>query len=387
MKKVLMIVQNNFVNDARIIKEANTLGQNGYEVKVFALHDKGLKEKERFPFFDVERVYLATRNKLSKKNRYLQIIKYLEWYKKCIKKAVDFAPDVVHCHDLSALPIGVKIKKLCKCKLIYDSHELWSDASANKQYPLMLIKAKHALEKKGIKKANAVITVCDSIANKLQEQFYLEKKPTVIRNIPLRKQIQYKHNLFREKFDIKPDEKIILYQGAVQKGRSIEKIIQAMSHIHNNIVFVVLGNGTLVEALKQLARKLRLEKRVFFHEAVSNQVLLNYTNSADLGISLIENYCLSYYYALPNKMFEFIQANIPVLCSDFPEMKNIIENFGVGEVVNPEDPLAIANVINSMITDKNKYNNYVNNCIRAKEVLNWENEEMKLLKFYEDLYK
>ena len=95
MKKILMIVQNNFVNDSRIIKEANTLGKNGYEVLVLALYREKLKKKERFDFFDVERIQVFTRDKLSNRIIYLQFIKYIEFYNKCVNRAKIFVPDIV----------------------------------------------------------------------------------------------------------------------------------------------------------------------------------------------------------------------------------------------------------------------------------------------------
>lgn len=387
MEKVLMIVQNNFVNDSRIIKEANTLGKNGYEVKVLSLHDKDLKEKEKFEFFEVERIHLSTRNKLSKKIVYIQFIKYLEFYMNCIKRAKKFRPDIVHCHDLATLPIGKRIRNLCNCKLVYDSHELWSHSSGIEKYSKFFLKVRNDLEKKIALKSDAIITVSNSIANKLVDQFGLEKKPIIIRNIPLRKEIKEEQDLFRKKFNIKSDEKIILYQGGIEKGRGIEKIIQIIPLIESNIVLVLLGNGTLIPKLKELTEKLKIQNRVFFHEAINQDILLNYTNSADVGLSLIENCCLSYYYSLPNKMFEFIQANLPIICSDFPEMRNIVKGFEIGEVANPEDKLKIAQAINDIVLNQDKFNYYKKNCQKAKKVLNWENEEKLLLKLYTNLFE
>lgn len=385
MKKILMIVKNDFINDSRIIREANSLGKNGYEVLVLALYKNGLKKREDFDYFSVERIPLYTRDKLSNKIIYIQSIKYIEFYKKCIRQAQLFKPDIVHCHDMSTLPIGKKIQKMISCKFIYDSHELWSHSSGSSKYPSFLLNIKNKLERNIARNCDAIITVSNSIAEILKKYFDLTRKPTIIRNIPPVIEIVKKQNIFREKFNIERDKKIILYQGGVTKGRGIEKVIESMTLMPQNIVLVILGNGILIPKVKELATKMGVLSRVYFHEAVNSNILINYTNSADMGISLIENTCLSYYYSLPNKMFEFIQGEIPLICSNFPDMSNIIENYKVGEVVDPEDKHEIAKAISNILLDEEKYNIYKNNCRKAKHILNWENEEKVLLDLYSKL--
>nr|WP_246169854.1 glycosyltransferase [Alkalibaculum sporogenes] len=379
-----MVVQNNFVNDSRIIKEANSLGKNGYKVLVLALHEIGLKEIEKFEYFDVERVHLITRNKLSKLNVYAQSIKYIEFFNKCIRRAKIFQPDIVHCHDIYTLPIGEKIKKICKCKFIYDSHELWSDVSHRKS-SYIYTSFKNNLEKKIVKKSDAVITVCNSIGNKLKEQYNLDQKIVIVRNIPLKRDLQQDNDIFRKKYNLDSEKKILLYQGGVQDGRGIEKIVRTMRYLDFKIILIILGNGSLIPDLKHLTKELKIENRVFFHDAVSQEILLDYTSSADLGIHLMENTCLNHYYALPNKIFEYIQANIPIVCSDFPEMKNIIINFKIGEVVDPTDESKIAKVINDVMLSQDKFEIYKTNCKNAKDILNWENEETILLELYRNI--
>jgi glycosyltransferase involved in cell wall biosynthesis len=379
--KVLMIVQNNFVNDSRVIKEANTLGENGFQVKVLALHKKGLPEIEKYEYFEVERVHLKTRDKLSNSNMYIQLIKYIEFYLKCIKIGKEFSPDIIHCHDLSPLPIGMKLKNKLNSKLIYDSHELWSHSSGVKNTPKIINWMRDLYEKKSAKKIDQIITVSRSIAEYLENEYTLEKVD-VIRNIPLKQNFKESYNHFRREFNISEEEKILLYQGGVSEGRGIEDIISALEHMDEKIVFVILGNGSLKTKLKKIVKKKQLENRVYFHDAVPHDILYQYTNSGDMGISLIENKCLSYYYSLPNKMFEYIQAELPVICSDFPDMSKIIKKYKVGLTVNPKNIKDFANEVNQMIFDDKKIKNLKRNCKEAKNVLNWEEESKKLLKIY-----
>ena len=385
MKKVLMVVQNNFTNDSRVLREAYTLGQNGYIVKVVALYSPGLKRHEDKGCFNIERVYLSSRERLSKKNRYIQLVKYAEFYKKCLSIGREFRPDIIHVHDLSPLPIGVRLKKRLGCKLIYDSHELWSQSSSVASTPFILNRARDIYERHAINCADAIITVSKSIARYLEKEYGLDRPVEVIRNIPAFVSIEKKHNLFRRIFPIAPEEKILLYQGGVAKGRGIEQIITAMHLINPDTKLVVLGDGFLIPSMQKIVDEKKLQDRVFFHEAVAIDVLYEYTNSADIGISLIQNTCLSYYFSLPNKVFEFIQAEVPVICSNFPDMRELVEQYKVGIVVRPEEPASIARVVNELMGCWREINEHRKMCKLAKKNINWESEERILLSIYDRL--
>lgn len=388
MKKVLMIVQNDFVNDSRIIKEASTLSKNGYNVKVLALYNDGLKENEEMNGFKVKRVELYTRKRLGK-NKFIQSIKYLEFKNKCRKEAMKFSPDVVHCHDVYTLPIGISIIRRLKrkkdVKFVYDSHELWPEASNNLVMPKVLLKIQNIIEGKIIKKCDKVITVSDSIVSYLKEKYSLKEDPTLLRNIPYQHNNVKNNKILHKDLDIDLDKKIVLYQGVVGTGRGIENLIKSMKMVNENTVLVLLGNGNKVNDYKELAKKYDLNNRVYFHPAVDPSILISYTASADLGMSMIMNVCLSYYYSLPNKMFEYIQSEIPVICSDYPDMGNIISKYKVGQVAKPNDIEKIASAINKVLSDEESINIYKNNCKHAKKELNWEKESIKLLKLYSEL--
>lgn len=386
--KIMMIVQNDFVNDSRIIKEATALGKEGYIVKVFALHNKGLKEDEDFTNFTVKRIKLSTRDRLGK-NKFAQIIKYIEFQNKCVDEANKFLPDIIHCHDVYTLPIGNKIinklKAIKKIKFVYDSHELWSHASNNLSMPKVLLKVQNSMEKSNIKKCNKVITVSKSIVRYLKERYNLKNDPILLRNIPYRFNNIENKKLLHKDLNIPLDKKIVLYQGAVGVGRGIEKLIDAMKFLDDSIVLVILGNGSKVNSYKELVKNNNLQNRVYFHSAVSPDVLINYTSSADLGVSMIKNICLSYYYSLPNKMFEYIQSEIPVICSNYPDMKEIVEEYKVGRVADPCDSKDISKAINDILYDKDTYNKFKENCKLAKKQLNWEKESENLIQLYKDI--
>lgn len=137
--------------------------------------------------------------------------------------------------------------------------------------------------------------------------------------------------------------------------------------------------------MTNLAESANLQERTFFIDEVSPEEILSYTSSADVGISPIENTCLSYYYCLPNKLFEYLMAGLPVAVSDFPEMAKIVKEYEVGEVFDPEDPQDIARAINAILRDEKKYQQYKENAKKASEVFNWENESKRLVNLYKEL--
>ncbi|WP_102400024.1 glycosyltransferase family 4 protein [Haloimpatiens massiliensis] len=388
MSKVLMIVQNDFVNDSRIIKEASILAKNGYDVKVLALHNNDLLEQECIQGFKVKRIKLYTRNRLGK-NEFIQAIKYLEFKKKCKEEALSFLPDIVHCHDVYTLPIGEeivkKIRKIKNVKFVYDSHELWPEASNNLSMPKILLNIQNMIEGKIIRKCDKVITVSESIVNYLKEKYNLGEYPVLLRNIPYKHSSIENRKLFHKELNIEENKKIVIYQGVIGSGRGIENLIKAMKYTNENIVLVLLGNGNKVDEYKNIVIKNELQNKIYFHEAVDPSVLIKYTSSADLGMSMIMNICLSYYYSLPNKMFEYIQSEIPVICSNYPDMSEIISKYNVGEVANADSYNDIAESINKILSDEDICQIYKNNCKLAKKQLNWEEESKKLINLYNEL--
>lgn len=376
---VVSIVLNNFTNDSRVLKEAKTLQKNKYNVTVVALHDNSLKEFEIIDGFNVHRIKIVSRSWF--KLTAVQFIKYAEFIFRTVKKYK--GNDVFHCHDLNALPIGVIIKVFFnrKAQVIYDAHEYETETNGLNG---LRKKSIQILERLIIKHADAVITVSDSIASEYV-RLYNIPKPSLVLNTPPYKKTKDRKDIFRKTLNISQDKTIILFQGALSRGRGIKILLDAFEKVSSKdkVVIVFMGYGEL-EALIQ--RKSKIYDCVFFHEAVEPHVLFDYTSSADIGINglVTADNCLSYYYSLPNKLFEYMMANLPIIVSDAYEMKKIVIAHDLGGVLSENTSSGLKEVIAKIAgMDKEKLQK---NIQKAKKIYCWEEQERVLLKVYEGLH-
>lgn len=372
MKKVTSIVLNNFKNDSRVLKENISLQRAGYDVQVVALHEELLNEFEKVQNIPVHRVKLKSRG--WSKHKLIQLLKYFEFIYKVVKQYKK--SDIIHCNDLNSLPIGVIIKKFFNrdAKVVYDAHEYEINDVPNQSQ--RSIKIKYYIEKFFIKYADKVITVSDSIANEYVKLYDI-KKPAVVLNTPPYKEIE-KKNIFRETLGIKENQTIFLYQGGLSKGRGIEILLEAFKSIDNkNAVIVFMGYGTLENLIQKISKEY---KNIYFHKAVSPDVLLDYTSSADFGFLFYENTCLNHYYCSPNKMFEYLMAEIPVIVSNLYEMKRLVEFNKIGTVAKENSPEGLKEAIEEAVKlDKEVLKT---NIQKLKTIYNWEEQEKILLDVY-----
>jgi glycosyltransferase involved in cell wall biosynthesis len=216
--------------------------------------------------------------------------------------------------------------------------------------------------------------VSDSIKNHYHNLYGISA--TVLRNIPKIEKISQKN------FEIDTKgRKVILYQGSVNIGRGIELMIDTMPLL-NGYLFIVIGDGDIIDKLKTKVIKLSLENRVKFLGKKTPQELKTLTPNAVIGMSLEEDLGLNYRYALPNKIFDYIHANVPIIVSDLPEMRSVIKKYAVGELLTERTPKNLAKTITNMTN-----NSYKKEMKAAKEELNWSKEKEKLTSIFSKLDK
>ena len=379
--KVLSIVYNELTNDNRVLNQALSLQQNGYDVTILAvLKDTKLPQIETLDDVKVVRVPIVYGNGLIYKIRFIRFFYHrFSLFFIYLKIALSNF-DIIHCHDLNTLQFGVRAKflKPHKLKLIYDAHEYETQRNGLKGWWWTYVKLK---ERFLIKFCDRVITVSDTIADEYVRLYGIEK-PAVIFNCPiLRTEEVLKKDLFREYFNIPSTKKVYLYQGYLYPGRGIEVVLDAFDQLNlEDGVLVLMGEGTLTNYIKEHDK---YGKSVFVHPFVSGDVLLGYTSSADCGIAFIEDISLSDRYCLPNKLFEYIAAGLPVISSGLPDLKEFVKSNQVGVAAPTNDVSGFIKAFREMADlDSEKLKSQI---MKTRSMYNWSTQEKVLFDEYRRL--
>ena len=312
---------------------------------------------------------------------------FIDYHYRSLKVVAQENADIYHAHDLNVLAAAYQATQKNGGKLVYDSHEFYVER--NRQYPLNPI-GKFLLsrfESFLMQRSNAVITVSDAIAKELAQRYQVPI-PTVILNTPSKNRNFCKDNKksIRLALDIDPKYYLLLYSGGITFNRGLEKIIESLVYLPD-CHFVLMGYGRekYIEQLQTLALKRGVESRLSLFGPVPSEEVTTYAASADLGVAAIENVCLSYYYCAPNKLFEYICAGLPVIASDFPEMRKIVVQYDLGTTFDPSQPKDIARAAQELLKDPERLLQMRKNTSTASQIYNWENESKKLLELYQQL--
>lgn len=367
--RIAMFLFHTFHNDHRVLKEARSLIRAGHRVTLVAM-----RETDRLPARATEEGIEVRRLRLHRwpfrKGR------FLEYFVRAAIEGWRLDADAYHCHDLDTLLPGFLSSTRRGAPLFYDSHELYSET-----HFLIGRRREQAiwnfLERHLIRRAAAVITVSESIARELAAR-YSVSRPAVVRNIPELISPPTPTPFFDDGYD----GPLFLCQGYMQPGRGLEDLVRTMQFVPRGRM-VLLGNGELREDLQGLVERLDLGDRVFLFPAVPIEELPGYTASATVGLIAYSTESLNFRYALPNKFFEYLMAGVPVVTSNIPEVAALVEEYGVGRVVEPCDPHTLAKSLNDIVADPAEWKTLGENCRLAVRDLQWAREEEKLLRLYE----
>jgi len=361
-------------HESRVLRETKSIVDSGLIDKIFitGLWERGFKEVEEIDDKRVVlRIPLKTRNLPT--NLFSQIIKYIEWTGNIFLRFRKERITHINCHGLSSLPIGALFKTFKRSKLIYDPHELETETNGLSGIRKQISKF---LERLLISYSDSVIVVSNSIAEWYKSEYSM-KQVYVVKNVPYNYDIQSIYsNVLREKFGIKGDEILFIYQGGLAKGRGIQIVLDAFAKVDAKRHIVFMGRGPLEEVIMEYEKKF---PNIHFHVAVKPEEVLCYASSADIGVSLIENTCLSYYYSLPNKVFEYFLSGLPIIVSEFPEMGKFVDENNCGWKVRL-DSRALIKLIDS-ISHEDIFEKK-NNILKCKDNYGWHKEEETLLRIY-----
>ena len=363
MKKVSLSVINDLVTDNRVHKVAVSLQKMGFQP---VLVGRLLPESHA-----VERDYQTHRMKLLfLKGPMFYFEHNLRLFFYLLKSGID----VFVANDLDTLPANYLASWIKRKPLIYDSHEYFTEVPELIGRPVVRA-VWTGLEKLLVPRVDAAYTVCDSIAEVYSDLYKIDFK--VVRNLPVCTQVEtWDH---QEKGSGQP--KIILYQGALNLGRGIEAAIRAMQYLDGAELWLA-GDGDITQQLKQMVAELKLEDKVKFLGRLPIDQLHEVTRQADLGISLEEDLGLNYRFALPNKLFDYIQCGVPVLVSNLPEMRHIVEHYQIGAIAETHQRKELAEILKTALFDQEKIAVWKQNLPFAAKELCWENEEEVLKTIY-----
>lgn len=369
MKKVIVSVINDLSTDQRVHKTCNTLHALGYDVllvgrkqrKSQPLLPRRYKSKRMFLFFEKGMFF------------------YIEFQIRLFFYLLFHHSNVLVSNDLDTLLPNYLISTLKRQPLVYDTHELFCEVPELQHRPLKR-KIWKSVERFIFPRLKHVFTVNDSIATLYKDEYKVNVG--VVRNVPLLSGQNNTSKKTKQQLGIPLDKKIIILQGAgINVNRGAEEAVEAMQYL-DNAVLLIIGSGDVIDLLKRLTVELHLSAKVLFIGKIPFQELRYYTQHADLGLTLDKGTNLNYKYSLPNKLFDYIHAGVPVLSSDLTEIKKIITSYDIGDCIDKHDPEHIAKKISTMLKEEAILQVWKKNTKIAAENLNWEKEEQQLIAVY-----
>lgn len=391
--------------DRRILLEADSLTEAGWDVTIVAMApDKPFENEDprvvrlgqAAPSGNkrsalVLDAYRLVRRAFPMNGRLMRALKAAAWrylvdqeeffVSLFLETALRYRPDVFLAHDLPMLPVAHRAAEQTGAKLAYDSHELYAEQEFSQREK----RRWKEIETRHIGACSAVTTVNPSIARELEKRYGLAHV-NVLLNAERTARPPVKTRLFHEIYGLAPTDKVLLFQGGVTAGRNLDVLVGAMRHVTNKAIHLVfLGDGQLAGSLERKAKAAGLAGRVHFHAAVPQRELLRFSEAADGGIIPYQATCLNNFYCTPNKLFEFVAAGLPILASDLPEIRSMIEAHGIGLVSAMKTEEALASSIDAFLGDETQLALWRQSVLQARETLCWEKEGPKIVSIFEAL--
>jgi glycosyltransferase involved in cell wall biosynthesis len=376
--RIVHIVLNAYLNDNRVRRAAECGRDLGCDVTVFALSAPGAPAQERQAGVEIRRFALTSRS--WSKSKPVQVLKYVEAAWRMIRAGRALTPDVVHAHDVDGLVIGRVLAAVSGARLIYDAHELWADSAHGASMPRWLVNQLTGIERLCSRRAQQCIAVSESIAAHMAEHQGIPR-PVVVRNVPDPWPAEAPPRL-RAALGISPETVVVLYQGAIG-GEGVFTLARAFRRVTGNAILVILGDGPAVATLRDSFSD--LGARIAFHPLVPAAALPSYTRDADIGVHPMAAGYLNHLWALPNKLFEYIQGGLVLVVSDLPEMAGLVRAHDVGLTFPPGNEEALANRLQQLIDDRGLREHHRRAARDAATSLNWTVERHRLEAVYETL--
>jgi glycosyltransferase involved in cell wall biosynthesis len=371
--RICMLLHKSVAHDSRVRREASALAAAGHDVTVVELDADAAGTLDGFARVSASPPAWVRRALPF----HLYRAAFLAWF---LARVVRLRPDAVHAHDAAMLLPGLLGARLTRARLVYDSHELATGVPYREGGWARFVAG---IERVAVPRAAAVITVSDGIAARLRERYRLRRQPVVVRNVCALRAPAGPSGVLRAAAG---DGPLILHQGAAAPDRGCETLVRALRGVPGaTLVFLGdEGEPGFVDTLRALAAAEGVAGRVVFLPSLPVESLLAATAEADVGVSLLQDTSENHRLALPNKVFEYLAAGVPVVVSDLPELAALVREHGVGWTVRPDDPDAVAAGLRAALGARD------DDALRARvataaDALSWSREAPRLLGVYAGL--
>jgi glycosyltransferase involved in cell wall biosynthesis len=363
-KRVYMTVSSDLATDNRVHRTCSVLEALGFQIFLF-----GRKKKSSPPM--PQRSYNVKRLQLSfEKGPFFYAALNVRLFLILVFQKFDF----IFANDLDTLPAAYLASRIKRKPIIYDSHELFTEVPELVSRPLVQ-NCWIRLERWMLPRVGELITVNASIARIFEQKYKV--RAHVVRNVPMRIENLEPHP--KSFLGLTDAQTMLIIQGSglnVQRG--IEEAVLAMALIPNAVLFLV-GDGDVIPSIKAMVKQMQLQERVRLVGRVPYHELLKYTAAADLGLALDKPLSLNYALALPNKVFDYIQAGTPILASSLIEIETLVNKHNCGVIISEVTPQQIAENINALIADPERMAVYQSNCQKAAESEHWDTDKQVLI--------
>ncbi|MEO8146540.1 MAG: glycosyltransferase [Bacteroidia bacterium] len=370
-KQIIISVTSDLSTDQRVHRAALALYDEGYDVLLIGRLLKNSLDISNRPYKTRRFKLWFNKGPLFYANYNLRLFFFLMFNR----------TDILFANDLDTLLPNYLISKLKVKVLVYDNHEYYTGVPELVSRPFIRGIWK-SIERWIFPKLKYVYTVNQSIAD-LYEQEY-KVKVSVLRNVPIQFTTDqtFSKNESRIKLNLPLDKFLIIMQGnGINVDRGGEETVEAMQYV-DDAFLLIAGNGDVIEVLKKMVVDLKLHDKIIFKSRMPYSELVQYTQCADLGLTLDKSTNINYRLSLPNKLFDYIQCGVPILSSDLVEVKKIVQQYNIGTIVQNIFPLELAKKINEVMEDDNLQRKWKENLKQAAKDLNWENEKIKFLEIF-----
>lgn len=369
MKKVFVSVSNDLVTDNRVDKTCRTLVDASYEVCLIGRLKKDSPQMNERPY-SYKRMRLCF---------YSSFFFYAEFNLRLFFKLLFSKADILWANDLDTLWANYLVSKIKHLPLVFDSHEHFTEVPELK-YNKFAKWFWKKIEKGILPKLNNVVTVCQPIADYFKNEYNVDA--LIVRNCPNNNWV--KKTKTREELGMPKDKPILIWQGGgCNIERGMEELVESMQWI--DAYLYIIGGGDVYDDLKLIAQRFGVQDKIAFIPRLPFEEMMQYTFNSTIGLSLDKDTNQNYSISLPNKLFEYIHALLPMLITPLSEIKPIVETFKVGDFLTNHQPSNIALQINSLLNDNKRREFYSENCKKAKQLLCWEVEEKKIIDLLSDI--